>query len=133
MPGGGPASDGATSAKRVGCAQLPTVASSSSDISQKPLLTAGPAGRRAAPSAPPATLSSGTGDEAPERARLILHLVEPVLDHVANTNDADEDAVRHHGNVTDTAFGHHRHEIADAVVRRAGEDTPRHQRVDRHI
>src|SRR5205823_9291577 len=50
----------------------------------------------------------GAGDKRAQRARLVFDLVEPVLDHVADTDDAAEEPILHHRKVANTTVGHFR-------------------------
>src|SRR5688572_2668854 len=72
---------------------------------------------------------SAAADILPHGARLLLELAEPMLDHIADADDAAERACRiHHRNVADPALGHDRHELADCVPCLAGDHTLGHHR-----
>ena len=64
---------------------------------------------------------------------LDLQLVEPVLDHVADADDADHLAIPEHGQVAEAALGHRLHQVVEAVLGRAGHDLPGHQLADLHL
>src|SRR5579883_3263843 len=69
---------------------------------------------------------SGADDERAQRARLVLDLVEPALDQVADADDAGEHAVAQHREMADAAAGHLGHQVAGAVARVAGHHLAAH-------
>src|SRR5262249_45277337 len=78
--------------------------------------------RRLRRSAPEFAALRGAGDKRAHRMRLVLDLVEPVLDQVANADDAGQPAVVEHRKVADAPVGHLGHQLGDAVFRLAGDD-----------
>src|SRR5215472_8879651 len=69
---------------------------------------------------------SGTSDEGAQRAGLVFDLVEPVLDQIADADDAAKPPVLHDGEVTNAPACHLRHQFADALGRIASDDRPGH-------
>src|SRR6516225_6368935 len=57
----------------------------------------------------------GSGDERAQRTRLVLDLVEPVLDHIADADDAAEAPVLDHREMADAAVRHFCHQLVDTV------------------
>ena len=55
-----------------------------------------------------------------------LHFVQPVFQHVTDTDEAGDFGARHHRQVADAALGHDAGDIGDAIVRRACDDRRRH-------
>ena len=68
----------------------------------------------------PRTLRSGLVHVAVELVALELQLVDPVLDHVADADDADQLPVGDHGHVPDPALGHDLHQVVEQGVLVAG-------------
>ena len=71
------------------------------------------------------------GDVVVKHVRLVLELLQAMLDHVADADDADHPAVLHHRQMTEPPFGHLAHQPVNAVVRRAGADLLGHQSATR--
>ena len=58
--------------------------------------------------------------------------VDAILDEIADADDADERALADNGKMAEAPLRHARHELAHRILGLAGDDAPRHERVDRH-
>src|SRR6202035_4024378 len=79
---------------------------------------------RSAADAVPRALSAG--DERAHRARLVFDFVEPVLDDVADADDAAQPAVLDHREMADAAVRHFRHQLVDGIRQLASHHPPGH-------
>src|SRR5450756_2131609 len=64
---------------------------------------------------------------------LVLHLGDPVLDHVTDTHDPGQTTVHEDGEVPDPALRHHCHELIELVLRAAGVHLDGHDRRHRAV
>src|SRR5436190_20625773 len=76
----------------------------------------------------PAALRAG--DEGAQRFRLELNLVEPVLDEIADADDAAEPSVGDDRQMSHAPVRHLGHQLLHGITRRAGHDIARHDLVD---
>src|SRR6185437_15132427 len=76
---------------------------------------------------------SGRQDVIVHGGRLALHLLQPVLDRIADRHDADQSTLVDDRQVPEFAGGHPLHEIADRLALVTGLDGPRHALADRLI
>src|SRR5215471_3183383 len=74
--------------------------------------------------------SAGAGDVGLQRGALQLDLVEPVLDDVADADEAGELAVAEHRQVADAPLGHEGHQVRNPILRAAGDHGLGHQLLD---
>src|SRR5665648_348143 len=64
---------------------------------------------------------------------LVLHLGDPVLDHVTDTHDPGQPTVHEDGEVPDPELRHHGHEFIELVRRAAGVHLGSHDRRHRAV
>ncbi len=92
-------------------------------MSRKPATAAGGGVARSASAERPA---SRRLDVVAQRGRFLLDLLDAVLDHVADRDDADHPLLLDHRHVPELALRHPFHDGADRVGARAGDDLAGH-------